>query len=54
MFGSIFLLSQYMQIVQGFAPLEAGVQTLPWTAMPLLVAPIAGPLVGQDRRSPVR
>src|SRR6478609_9310774 len=44
MFGSIFLLSQYLQIVGGYSPLEAGVRTLPWTAMPLLVAPIAGPL----------
>jgi EmrB/QacA subfamily drug resistance transporter len=44
MFGSIFLLAQYMQTVQGLSPFEAGLKTLPWTAMPLLVAPIAGPL----------
>jgi EmrB/QacA subfamily drug resistance transporter len=44
MFGAIFLLSQYLQIVQGYSPLAAGVRTLPWTAMPLLIAPIAGPL----------
>jgi len=42
MFGSIFLLAQFFQIVQGYSPLEAGVRTLPWTAMPILVAPIAG------------
>jgi MFS family permease len=44
MFGSIFLLAQYLQTVQGSSPLEAGLKTLPWTAMPLIVAPIAGPL----------
>ncbi|HSK27526.1 MAG TPA: DHA2 family efflux MFS transporter permease subunit, partial [Jiangellales bacterium] len=44
MFGSIFLLAQYLQTVQGSTPLEAGLKTLPWTAMPLLVAPVAGPL----------
>ncbi len=42
MFGAVFLLSQYLQIVQGYSPLEAGVRTLPWTAAPMVVAPIAG------------
>ena len=42
MFGSIFLLAQFFQIVQGYTPLQAGLRTLPWTAMPMLVAPIAG------------
>lgn len=44
MFGSIFLLAQFLQTVQGYSPLEAGLRTLPWTAMPMLVAPIAGML----------
>ena len=42
MFGSIFLLAQFLQVVQGYSPLQAGLRTLPWTAMPVLVAPIAG------------
>lgn len=42
MFGSIFLLAQFLQIVQGYSPLAAGIRTLPWTAMPMLVAPIGG------------
>ena len=42
MFGSIFLLAQYFQTVQGSSPLEAGLRILPWTAMPILIAPIAG------------
>jgi EmrB/QacA subfamily drug resistance transporter len=41
-FGSIFLLSQFFQTAQGYGPLEAGLRTLPWTGMPMLVAPIAG------------
>jgi EmrB/QacA subfamily drug resistance transporter len=42
MFGSVFLLAQYLQIVGGYTPLEAGIRTLPWTAAPMIVAPIAG------------
>jgi EmrB/QacA subfamily drug resistance transporter len=41
-FGSIFLLSQFFQTAQGYSPFEAGLRTLPWTGMPMLVAPIAG------------
>ncbi len=41
-FGSIFLLSQFFQSAQGYGPFDAGVRTLPWTGMPMLVAPIAG------------
>jgi EmrB/QacA subfamily drug resistance transporter len=43
-FGSIFLLAQFFQVAQGYSPLEAGIRTLPWTAMPIVVAPIAGVL----------
>src|SRR6188508_3502263 len=42
MFGSIFLLSQFFQTAQGYSPLESGLRVLPWTAMPMVVAPIAG------------
>src|SRR5204863_4481664 len=42
MFGSIFLLAQFFQTVQGYSPLASGVRILPWTAMPMIVAPIAG------------
>lgn len=45
MFGSIFFLAQFLQTVQGLSPLTAGIRTLPWTAMPVLVAPLTGPLV---------
>jgi EmrB/QacA subfamily drug resistance transporter len=42
MFGSIFFLAQYFQIVQGYSPLQSGLRILPWTAMPMFIAPIAG------------
>lgn len=41
-FGVIFVLSQYLQIGLGYTPLQAGIRTLPWTAAPMLVAPLAG------------
>ncbi len=44
MFGSIFLLAQFFQTVQGYSPLDSGLRILPWTAMPMIVAPIAGAL----------
>jgi EmrB/QacA subfamily drug resistance transporter len=44
MFGSIFLLAQFLQVADHYSPLGAGLRTLPWTAMPMVVAPIAGPL----------
>ena len=44
MFGSIFLLSQFFQTVQGYSPVGSGLRILPWTIMPMFVAPIAGAL----------
>src|SRR5207247_2753633 len=44
MFGSIFLLAQFFQPVQGYSPFGSGLRILPWTAMPIFVAPIAGAL----------
>lgn len=41
-FGSTFILIQFLQIVQGKTPLEAGLMTLPWTGLPMIVAPLAG------------
>jgi EmrB/QacA subfamily drug resistance transporter len=42
MFGSIFLLAQFLQTVQGYSPFSAGLRILPWTVMPIFVAPLAG------------
>jgi EmrB/QacA subfamily drug resistance transporter len=52
MFGSVFLLAQFFQTVQGYSPLGSGLRILPWTAMPMIVAPIAGAL--SDRIPPSR
>ena len=43
-FGAVFLLIQYLQVVGGSSPLEAAVQTTPWTLAPMFIAPIAGML----------
>ncbi len=43
-FGAVFILIQYLQIVQGKSPLTAAVMTTPWTMAPMIVAPIAGML----------
>ncbi|MFE9256319.1 MFS transporter [Streptomyces sp. NPDC006879] len=53
MFGSIFLLSQFLQNVAGYSPTEAGLRMLPWTAMPMVVAPIAGLLTDRIGARPV-
>ena len=39
MFGSFFLITQYLQLVLGYTALEAGVRTLPMAATMVLVAP---------------
>ena len=50
MFGSIFLLAQFFQTVQGYSALESGLRILPWTLAPMFVAPVAGVL--SDRIPP--
>jgi EmrB/QacA subfamily drug resistance transporter len=47
MFGAIFYGALFLQNVQGYSALQAGVRTLPWTLMILVVAPIAGRLSGR-------
>jgi len=42
MFGAVFILIQFLQVVQGYSPLHAGVLTMPWTMAPLIVAPLSG------------
>ena len=52
-FGAIFLLSQFFQTAQGLGPFEAGLRTLPWTGMPMLVAPFAGLLMARVGTRPL-
>ncbi|MEU7553047.1 DHA2 family efflux MFS transporter permease subunit [Streptomyces sp. NPDC044571] len=42
MFGAIFLMTQFLQNIQGYSAMEAGVRLLAWTAMPMVVAPLGG------------
>ncbi|HEY7947278.1 MAG TPA: MFS transporter [Acidimicrobiales bacterium] len=43
-FSAAFLTSQFFQFALGDSPLGTGLRFLPWTATPLLVAPVAGAL----------
>ncbi len=47
MFGSIWLLTLFLQQAQGASPLRAGLETMPWTGTIMLVAPFAGILAGR-------
>ncbi len=40
MFGTVFLLTQYLQFVLGFSPLEAGVRVMPVATM-VIAAPLS-------------
>lgn len=42
MFGAVFFLAQFLQTVQGDSAFEAGLKVLPWTIMPMFIAPLAG------------
>ena len=41
-FSAAFLTTQYFQLGLGYGPLAAGLRLLPWTATPMVIAPLAG------------
>ena len=45
MFGSIFLLTQYLQFTKGYTPLESGVRMLPYAITMMIVAPTSSRVV---------
>lgn len=45
LFGSMFLMTQYWQLVHGYTPLQAGVRIIPHAATMMLVAPLSARLV---------
>ena len=49
-YSAAFLTSEFFQLAWGDSPLTAGLRFLPWTATPLLIAPLAGAL--SDRIGP--
>ena len=44
----LFFLPQFLQTVQGYGPLGAGLRLLPWTATLLPGGPLAGALVNRS------
>ena len=44
LFGAVFLMAQFLQTALGHSPLGAGLRLLPWTAAPMVIAPLAGAL----------
>ncbi|MEV4023650.1 MFS transporter [Actinosynnema sp. NPDC050801] len=45
LYGTMFFLAQYFQVVWGHGPLVAGLLVMPWTGTLMVCAPIAGRLV---------
>jgi MFS family permease len=52
LFGSLFLITQFLEFAQGHSPLAAGILMLPWTAAPGVVSPIAGALADRIGNRP--
>jgi EmrB/QacA subfamily drug resistance transporter len=50
--GSLFMISQLLQIGLGHEPLAAGLRILPWNLTPMVVSPIAGMLAGRYGNRP--
>jgi EmrB/QacA subfamily drug resistance transporter len=45
LFGATFLLTQYMQFVLGYTPLEAGIRLLPFAGVILVLSPLSAKIV---------
>jgi len=45
LFGSLFLMTQYWQLVHGYSPLQAGVRLIPYAATMMITAPLSARLV---------
>jgi EmrB/QacA subfamily drug resistance transporter len=52
LFGAVFLMAQFLQTGLGESPLTAGLRLLPWTATPMVIAPIAGALADRYGNRP--
>ena len=45
MFGSLFLLTQFLQSILGYTPLEAGIRLLPMAGVMILISPVSAKVV---------
>jgi EmrB/QacA subfamily drug resistance transporter len=45
MFGSLFLLTQFLQSILGYTPLEAGIRLLPMAAVMIVISPFSAKVV---------
>jgi MFS family permease len=52
LFGALFLMMQFFETALGNSPLQAGIRILPWTATPMVIAPIAGALANRFGNRP--
>jgi EmrB/QacA subfamily drug resistance transporter len=52
-FSAAFLTAQYFQLGLGNSPLGTGLRLLPWTATPMVVAPLAGALADRVGSRPL-
>jgi EmrB/QacA subfamily drug resistance transporter len=52
-FSAAFLTAQYFQLGLGYSPLSTGLRLLPWTATPMVVAPLAGSLADRIGTRPL-
>ena len=50
--GSLFMISQLLQLGLGHGPLAAGLRILPWNLTPMVVSPVAGMLAGRFGNRP--
>jgi EmrB/QacA subfamily drug resistance transporter len=53
MFAAFFLIIQYLTQVHGDSAIRAGVETLPWTLLPLAASPFTGVLGGRIGHRPM-
>src|SRR5260370_40186878 len=50
---SVFLAALYFQLGLGYSPMQTGLRLLPWTAAPLVMAPLFGKLSDRISRRPI-
>ncbi|MEO7223906.1 MAG: MFS transporter [Devosia sp.] len=53
LYATLFFITQFLQVAQGYGPLEAGLRLLPWTATLFFVAPVAGSLINRVGERPL-